>query len=823
MKHILTKFKIFENVQQAKSVLRKNNIPETDSNYKKIKKILSGSEGYIGWFTKMFFLDSVSIRELSALFNRIKTERQLISSLPKPIIQYEKWEDLVDDLIIVDRKSNANKIYSELTSSQKEFIDIQDPKIVDTFNKLFKMKDKENFIKKISRYKTKNDFLSALNLFTIKRIDQSFSSILNSVKRCGSKVIYEDPSQSTILCEVNYTQIRDLGYDTSWCIVKSESTFNSYATFPNKQYILFLTDLTDNFSKIGITYGSKFKTAHIKNDAYISEVDVDKITKDRGFYLGSLKVSKDEILNTLNSKGFLYYSDLSDAEFTKEEILSIKKCFYENELRYFSEKEIEENDLMNKIVIGDISKMDVQSILDNKFRIFVKVDIDYILKNNVAPRPFKDLYEADMLSKHGKAYYTNLQTHKNEILKNAWRFCSYSYDSYRGQSEEKSSVDSLIYALRYCGINSYNYYINDVLKEINLPSFDKLHRNDCEKVIVFFSESGFDINKGDANLWVRFASHFISSGYISSPIEDWIYISEYLPMIKDYVAGRIKENIKSSNYYPSTIGKIKTIFPDLYDDVSYYTTLNSFFKEFVNSMPSTRYQNYGGHKMIKNPNFNELYDKYYPILKDWKWQTGYDSEVYAMLFINILCKTKNYDKIRDIEMNYSFIGKLIRSELGTYKHNSEDYIYDTYKLSEEERKKLFDFLIMYVIPSAGSHETNLELIRHTTYSLIYYLYDWGFDRFCDYIKSIKENFKKYNEKPKTLRIYEFRHILSYLFGENKWEEGVKLIKMVLGWKMTKPEKILTEKFIKNFTSTYYMIDKKEYIENVINKIDFPTI
>jgi len=52
MKFLLD-YKIFESVQQAKSILKELEISEEDKDYQTIRNLFRGSEGYVGWFTKM--------------------------------------------------------------------------------------------------------------------------------------------------------------------------------------------------------------------------------------------------------------------------------------------------------------------------------------------------------------------------------------------------------------------------------------------------------------------------------------------------------------------------------------------------------------------------------------------------------------------------------------------------------------------------------------------------------------------------------------------------------------------------------------------------
>ena len=67
----LKKYKIFENVQQSKSFLKKNNIPEDHKDYLYLKNMLQNNIGYLFWFVKMHFEQSIPILLFSIIFLKI--------------------------------------------------------------------------------------------------------------------------------------------------------------------------------------------------------------------------------------------------------------------------------------------------------------------------------------------------------------------------------------------------------------------------------------------------------------------------------------------------------------------------------------------------------------------------------------------------------------------------------------------------------------------------------------------------------------------------------------------------------------------------------
>jgi Ankyrin repeats (3 copies) len=108
-------FKIDENVQQAKTFLKKRALAakkektkkedeqltpeeirraENNPDFLKIKDLLKDNPGYVYPFTRFFFEEGVPFEELVNMFNKIKEYKQFISTLPMPV---EKYADVVPD------------------------------------------------------------------------------------------------------------------------------------------------------------------------------------------------------------------------------------------------------------------------------------------------------------------------------------------------------------------------------------------------------------------------------------------------------------------------------------------------------------------------------------------------------------------------------------------------------------------------------------------------------------------------------------------------------------------------------------------------------
>lgn len=80
---MIQKFKLFENIAQSKSLLKRLNIGLDNPDYLEIRKLLSGKDGYVNWFCELFFIQKVNINELRQIVNIIDSEKAIIRKFTK--------------------------------------------------------------------------------------------------------------------------------------------------------------------------------------------------------------------------------------------------------------------------------------------------------------------------------------------------------------------------------------------------------------------------------------------------------------------------------------------------------------------------------------------------------------------------------------------------------------------------------------------------------------------------------------------------------------------------------------------------------------------
>jgi len=358
---------LLETLQKGESIL-KNKLTE----YEKLKSFLSShnSMGYMGKFTEFLF-SGVPYNELVTLYNQIIDFKN--KNIKINIDSYDKYESALDD---IDKKKIAYKfkvIYNQFPKEQKALFDLDktgDETIL-TISKLYDVDDIAPFIRKISRYKSQWELISAVERFLEGKLQSFDKESVKSMLDDDLELVFENDN-ILIVKTKTWEALKKVGSDTSWCIARSLSTFNSYTKDKKRnQYVVF--DYTkDPFEvdfKIGFTVSSdnRITNAHdILDHGAISQVS--ELLENNNVKISDINIvpkvdfSKFNKTSTLEDiESAINSSILEDEDFSK--ILSIlcwklsrarsgyeiklvikklfKKLLYKKEVEILSEQDIE--------------------------------------------------------------------------------------------------------------------------------------------------------------------------------------------------------------------------------------------------------------------------------------------------------------------------------------------------------------------------------------------------------------------------------------------------------------------------------------------------
>lgn len=286
----IQKYKIFENVRQAKKFLADNDIDRNNEYFLRLKDILKKNPGYLGKFTEWFFEDyeegeTPVIPKLSFL-NRLYREIKEVG-LDKDINQFKTAEDLYDHL--TDKKINTrvNQTIKSLPSRTRRLVNDSLKELIKNNIKHFD-NIKDFYSKKGGRY-TSIDNLIRDTKSLISKKQGGWSP--DSIDYEEDELVYKD-EDTLILWIEDYDRSCELGSE-HWCISTDEDMFQDYTSGFKKQYFIydFTKDIGDKKSMIGVTIDLKGDPTaiHYKDDTEGNREDIKE-------YMEYLKPYSEEII-----------------------------------------------------------------------------------------------------------------------------------------------------------------------------------------------------------------------------------------------------------------------------------------------------------------------------------------------------------------------------------------------------------------------------------------------------------------------------------------------------------------------------------------------
>lgn len=260
--------------------------------YASIKSIVSYFEQYpalLKWgITLIKNYNDISIGQITYVYSFYKNYKHLIKDLvKKTITAYTTKEAFLELLLEIKYIKNNNSLFKIIklfnTEQRKMLLETSitpsQKLLFCQFEKIDKIKQM-NFIKKISATHNLDEFFYALTKFTDESFVWDYTDFVNyitnnSYNKLNFVEIYNNSEQKVVILEIlDFQTIAILGAKTSWCISRSEYSWNSYCE-ENKghQYVLFDFNQSENsaLSMYGFTL-SKNKNVIIHAHDYCNDV-----------------------------------------------------------------------------------------------------------------------------------------------------------------------------------------------------------------------------------------------------------------------------------------------------------------------------------------------------------------------------------------------------------------------------------------------------------------------------------------------------------------------------------------------------------------------
>ena len=268
---MIEKYKLFENVQKAKKILRDNKLPENDERYLKLKEILKDNLGYLGEFTRWLIEDRESLDLLQDVYFRLRS----FNNFDRTLDSFGKLEDLYDYLQSYNVKLRTNKVINALPSRTKELVTDRLRRLIDRQTDTVVLDlIRKHYHTKGGRYHT-SDLLYKGTEVKIKNVTGDFN-LPNILKKIdGFNVEIVSKSDDLLMVRVDdFDASKNIG-SADWCIVTHEHYWNSHVGVYGAQY--FIWDFTKDISDIAHLMGTTINQdgeiiyAHWANDDPITD------------------------------------------------------------------------------------------------------------------------------------------------------------------------------------------------------------------------------------------------------------------------------------------------------------------------------------------------------------------------------------------------------------------------------------------------------------------------------------------------------------------------------------------------------------------------
>lgn len=288
----------FENVNQTKNFLKSKNLdPNTNTTGKNIFDTITGitrGDGYTYLLTRFYLNDNVPIERLKNLHDYIKQNKTILTKLPKPILSYETYEELYQDIIDFEGNRFLKKLINELPLNlrkQYETLNDDEKNIIknaadDYYSKLTK-DHRRYFMDSISGYKDIGVVINNLVGYIHAVVSgQDYFSIKKKIENTpDTEIVYDDLNKKILIAHIKtFESSTILGCTTKWCISRDKEHWNSYRRGGKNIFFIWDFNYTPNndYYLVGVAYYRKkpeHSATHVKGN---DKVSLGAILKSKG-------------------------------------------------------------------------------------------------------------------------------------------------------------------------------------------------------------------------------------------------------------------------------------------------------------------------------------------------------------------------------------------------------------------------------------------------------------------------------------------------------------------------------------------------------------
>lgn len=269
---MIQSYLIYENLQQAKKILKTVHSDEKNPKFIELKNMLSKNLGYMGIYTKWFFVDREPLDKIKSTYQLMLNTPNL-DKKPDDFVKLEDYFDYIQDFQI---SRTIKQVLKSLPSRARKLANDELIGLIklNTEDKVIKIL-KNFYSKKGGKYNNSEDLINDTRIL-IENTKGAFNAEVIKKKLNGLdyEIIIDTPELLLVRID-NYKTSKTVG-SKSWCISYSESMWNSYVKGVENQYFIwdFSKDISDKRHTIGATISStgEITAAHWADDSPVNDL-----------------------------------------------------------------------------------------------------------------------------------------------------------------------------------------------------------------------------------------------------------------------------------------------------------------------------------------------------------------------------------------------------------------------------------------------------------------------------------------------------------------------------------------------------------------------
>lgn len=241
-----------ENPNQAIKFLKDKNLdPATNPKGKEIFDVINNvtrGDGYTALLTRFHINERKPISELEKLHQYLRLNKVQLNSLPKPVVNYETYRQLRNDIDGLEDQKVLRRLYNQLSPTLKGQVDglsVRERQALKELAKKFeilKPEQQRHFMKKVFGYKNIKDFIKNISQYIIEvENQQDYESTKQKITETpGASIIYNNPENDILIAHINsYEASQKLGCTSAWCITRDIARFREYKRGGNSYFFMW--------------------------------------------------------------------------------------------------------------------------------------------------------------------------------------------------------------------------------------------------------------------------------------------------------------------------------------------------------------------------------------------------------------------------------------------------------------------------------------------------------------------------------------------------------------------------------------------------------